>query len=114
MNVPEIGDAIRHDGQGYLCVGHVDHVRRNGSPTLLAVWESDCAQCGERFNFCRPAFARAFIPNRRCDQHRRPGLSVNRRARSAAPRADQQHTNACQNTMPTAKPPSVHRRRSRS
>jgi hypothetical protein len=52
------------------------HIRRDGTETELAVWQSHCAQCGEPFEFRAPSKASKFEPNRRCAKHKRPGARV--------------------------------------
>lgn len=52
------------------------HTCQDGRRTLLAVWESQCAHCGETFTFSTPLRAGKFQPNRLCRQHRRPGARV--------------------------------------
>jgi len=62
----------------YRCLFVRRHIRRDGSETFLAVWESLCAQCGEPFTCTTPAAATRFQPNRRCAKHNRPGQRVRR------------------------------------
>lgn len=62
-----------HSGQAYWKVGVRDHIRRDGTPTQLALWKSNCAVCGVPFEFWHPALATKFEPNRRCAAHKQPG-----------------------------------------
>ncbi len=63
-------------GQTYVCIGIEPHEKRDGAQTLLARWQSNCAQCGEPFEFRMPLKATRFEPNRRCAKHKRPGKRV--------------------------------------
>jgi hypothetical protein len=65
-----------HRGQRYDFEGIEPHTRRDGTLTLLAVWVSFCAECGEPFRFRTPLRAGRFQPNRRCAAHKRPGVRV--------------------------------------
>lgn len=50
--------------------------RRDGTETELIVWQSHCATCGEPFELRTPSKASKFVPNRRCQKHKRPGARV--------------------------------------
>lgn len=63
-------------GQNYVCIGVEPHEKRGGGRTLLARWQSNCADCGEPFEFRTPLKASRFEPNRRCTKHKRPGQRV--------------------------------------
>lgn len=63
-------------GQAYVCIGIEPHEKRDGGRTLLARWQSTCAECGEPFSFTMPLLAARFEPNRRCTKHKRPGQRV--------------------------------------
>lgn len=65
-----------HRGQRYDLAGIEPHTRKDGSDTLLAVWASHCAKCGEPFTFRAPLRAGQFQPNRRCAAHKAPGVRV--------------------------------------
>jgi len=61
------------------------HTRRDGTPITLREWKSHCAECGRLFSFWRPTKRAKFDPNRRCEEHRRPGCRVtSRSAKDAA------------------------------
>jgi hypothetical protein len=65
------------DGQRYEMVGERPYIRRDGRETLVIVWRSHCAQCGAEFTISTPNSSRAkFMPNRRCQKHKRPGHRV--------------------------------------
>nr|ANC67865.1 hypothetical protein [Xanthobacter autotrophicus] len=58
-------------GQKYQYLGQEPHTRRDGSETLLSVWETRCAECGRPFQLRTMLLGRGG-PTRRCEQHRRP------------------------------------------
>lgn len=59
------GIIVRHDGQDYRLVGSRMHVRKDGTPTWLLLWESDCPACGDEFEAMT---TRMFhYPKRFCD-----------------------------------------------
>lgn len=61
-----------YKGQIYRCVGSEPYTRqRDGSPTVLKVWESECTDCGVSFIFKTPSRKSKFEPNRRCDEHKK-------------------------------------------
>jgi hypothetical protein len=64
------------DRQLYTLVASEPFIRRDGRQTVLAIWQSHCAQCGQCFEFKRPTRAVKFQPNRRCQLHKRPGVRV--------------------------------------
>ena len=64
------------NGQVYRCVGTEPHTRADGSTSSLSIWESGCADCGSKFLFKSPTAASQFRPNRRCEKHRRRGVSA--------------------------------------
>jgi hypothetical protein len=69
-----IGDVVTVRGQDYLLVGTEPHIRKDGSKTKLAEWQSDCAKCGAVFECRSPITA---PPQRRpCDRHKAPGRWV--------------------------------------
>jgi hypothetical protein len=65
-----------HKGQSYRLADIVDHTCRDGRETLLEIWQSACANCGQPFEFKRPQGAKHFWPNRRCKRCKRPGVRV--------------------------------------
>jgi hypothetical protein len=68
-----------YDGQCYESVRTEPYTRLNGRETTLLVWRSHCPTCGDAFEVRTPLRARKFEPNRRCPEHKRPGVKVNRR-----------------------------------
>jgi hypothetical protein len=84
-------DSRIFDGQRYDWVRSDAYTRLDGTETSLLVWRSACPVCGEPFEIRTPASTSRFQPNRRCTQHKRPGIRVNPRgARKPPPlRADE-------------------------
>lgn len=66
-------------GQQYRMVGEEQGARKDGAPTVLQVWESECAECGATFSFRRGKYIKKFKVNRRCDDHKQPGIRVEKR-----------------------------------
>ncbi|MFG1214954.1 hypothetical protein V5F72_20890 [Xanthobacter flavus] len=58
-------------GHEYQYLGQEPYTRRDGSKTLLSVWETRCAECGRPFRLRTTLLGRGG-PTRRCEQHRRP------------------------------------------
>lgn len=73
---PFIGTVHFYRDQRYVLFEIRDHARADGSSTQLAVWISRCADCGGVFETITPAQSSRFQPNRRCQQHKRPGRRV--------------------------------------
>jgi hypothetical protein len=63
-----------HKGQVYHLIDEEPHICRDGRETLLGIWESHCADCGQSFLFRVPLRAKHFWPNRRCRRCKRPGV----------------------------------------
>jgi hypothetical protein len=78
---PRIAEAVQpttiYRGQAYWPLGTEPCIRRDGKPAILMLWRSRCAQCGQPFEFKRSIKA-TFVPNRRCDKHKRAGVRVRR------------------------------------
>lgn len=62
-----------HRGQKYWFRGLVGHERADGSMTLLAQWETACAECGAPFLV---KTTQKWEPAKRCANHRRPGRAA--------------------------------------
>jgi hypothetical protein len=73
--VPVVRERFLHN-QRYVFVGIVPHTRRDGTRTTLLRWRSACPQCDAPFECSTPSEATRFNPNRRCDEHKRPGQRV--------------------------------------
>lgn len=74
--VTATGKTRKFRDQVYKCIGLEPYERIDGSRTMLSLWRSACAECGRPFVTSLPAKARRFEPNRRCREHRRPGVRV--------------------------------------
>jgi hypothetical protein len=72
-------------GQHYELMRQDPYTRRDGTLTTLAVWRSHCAQCGDSFELRTPVKSSKFVPNRRCQAHKRPGVRVKPKAPAASP-----------------------------
>ena len=73
-----VGKVRTNGGQRYVCVGLSSHVCRSGREMMLAVYRSTCAErgCGRPFEVLGPKRLTGRSLNRRCPDHRRPGVSV--------------------------------------
>lgn len=75
LTAPRVGKIIKIDGQRYVLVEHRLHYRkRDGEPTVILNWESQCADCGATFETTTP-LTTPYI-TRRCKKHRKPGRPV--------------------------------------
>ena len=81
LNPMETGMQKIFDGQVYKLARTEPYTRRDGSQTMLTVWRSHCADCGEVFELRTPTASSRFEPNRRCRNHKRPGVKVRLAAR---------------------------------
>jgi hypothetical protein len=73
-----MSDSFKHKGQVYTKTDAVvPYVRRDGTETTLAVWRTNCADCGEGFTIMTTARRKSlWHPNRRCGHCHRPGAAV--------------------------------------
>lgn len=62
---PTIGTVISLDDQSYELIGAEPHTRKDGSPTHLLTWTSDCPRCGNPFLLKTGLVAKSL--NRRCE-----------------------------------------------
>ena len=62
--------------EAFEFVGLRPHTRKDGMETRLIVWKTKCTCCGVSMEFMTPTKFKVFQPNRRCKEHRRPGVSV--------------------------------------
>lgn len=69
------GTVLRLDEQVYELRGAVPHLRKDGAPTELLVWETKCPACGAAFEV-RTSRCRTGLPNRRCERCRKVGKPV--------------------------------------
>jgi hypothetical protein len=70
----ELGETRTLTGQRFVCVGWVPHINRNGDPTVLALWGTNCAECGGATQFALAMDREKWEPSRRCAEHKRPGV----------------------------------------
>ena len=71
-----IGMVFKRGVQRYECVAIRPHQRIDGRMTKVAVWITDCPECGEAFEVvCTTSITRG-PENRRCPLHRAPGERV--------------------------------------
>jgi hypothetical protein len=70
----EIGIVVELEGQRYELIRFGPHITKAGRETMLAVWQTACAECGAEFGARQPAGSVEF--SRRCTQHRQPGKRV--------------------------------------
>lgn len=73
---PEIGTVLLREGQRYELLEVRPHVRRDGKPTWLLVWQSHCAECDRAFEVITGLKAPLGNINRRCPTHHSPGRAV--------------------------------------
>src|SRR5690606_11647462 len=73
---PEIGTVLLREGQRYELLEIRPHVRRDGKPTWLLVWQSHCAECDRAFEVITGIKAPVGNINRRCPTHHSPGRAV--------------------------------------
>lgn len=71
-----MGTIRMHKGQRYFVADTFTRQRAGGTLAVVLVWASNCADCGAKFEFSTPAASSKWEPNRRCDQHKRPGVRV--------------------------------------
>lgn len=69
-----VGEVKKYKNQTYQCVEVEPYTRRDGTESVVLVWETACADCGRTFSFTTPN-RRWFSPSRRCQSHRRPGVT---------------------------------------
>lgn len=74
VGLPPIGLAIEINGQRFDCVAHAEYPRADGTKVECAVWQAECATCGE--GFTSRTIAGRFAETRRCEKHRSPGKRV--------------------------------------
>lgn len=63
-------------GQEYRFVRTEPYTRKDGSETIVEIWESHCAYCGKIFRTTRPANLSKLGWARRCSTHKMPGIGV--------------------------------------
>jgi hypothetical protein len=71
---PTLGTLLRLDDQAYELRDVKPHIRKDGKPTRLLVWESECPSCGTGFEVVAGLKTKSL--NRRCAECRRTGKPV--------------------------------------
>jgi hypothetical protein len=72
--VAPIGLAVEVNGQRFDLIGHEAYQTKAGAMTTLAIWQAECATCGE--GFTTKAAPSRWPERRRCDLHTQPGKAV--------------------------------------
>lgn len=77
-----IGMVFKRGSQRYECVATRPYQRVDGKMTNIAIWRTNCPDCGESFEvICGISMSRGPL-NRRCLLHRAPGRRVERSSRA--------------------------------
>lgn len=71
---PPVGTVLMVEGQRYELVGINDHVRQDGQPTRVLLWQTHCPDCAAAFIATSPLKAKSI--NRRCPRHHKKGRPV--------------------------------------
>lgn len=77
LTTPRIGTVLHLDGQAYELREVRPHVRRDGAPSKVLVWESLCPSCGAAFQVTSGLRSKAL--NRRCSGCAKVGRPVSRK-----------------------------------
>jgi hypothetical protein len=72
-NTDPAGAMIDYKGQRYVAARVEPHRRQDGNSTSLIVWSTHCAACGSAMEF--KTSLKFSSPNRRCVEHRKPGVA---------------------------------------
>ena len=70
-DAPERESTILRDGRRFTLLGYEAYVRKDGQSSTLLLWESECANCGERFE--TKTGMRSKTITKRCEAHRKMG-----------------------------------------
>ena len=73
-----IGSIMEQRGRRFVCVALKPYVRVDGTPSGIATWQGQCAQCGEQFTF-RRGIRFWSLTRIHCDKHKRKGYKSRRR-----------------------------------
>lgn len=68
LSSPPIGTVVALDGQEYEMISSAPHQRKDGTPTTLLTWTTQCPDCGRRFQVTTGLVTKGL--NRRCADHR--------------------------------------------
>lgn len=74
----DLGSVFLDGGQEYLCTAVEPYTRINGQPSKVLVWTGHGATCGEPFQVKSGRKPRPGDFNRRCPEHKAPGVRVAR------------------------------------
>lgn len=72
---PAVSTTAIWKGQTYKLADVQPHTCRNGEPSQVLTWRSNCWDCGKAFGLKMGPSGRASL-NRRCSECKRPGLPV--------------------------------------
>lgn len=78
------GGVMIWDRQPYRCEAVTSLICSDGHEVPVSVWRSWCPECGEEFAILIRRGGK-FSPNRRCPDHHRPGVPVNRKQAKRRP-----------------------------
>lgn len=78
----EVGDSFIRHGQQYHCVDIEPYINRQGEPSGVATWHTECAQCEEPFTV-KTSARTIRSTNTRCLKHRQPRVPSSPSARLA-------------------------------
>ncbi|MBA4754572.1 MAG: hypothetical protein H2050_07060 [Sphingobium sp.] len=68
LSSPPIGTVVALDGQEYEMISSAPHQRKDGTPTTLLTWATQCPDCGRPFQVTTGLVTKGL--NRRCADHR--------------------------------------------
>ncbi|MFN3297500.1 hypothetical protein [Caldimonas sp.] len=68
---PGLGARFSLEGQSYVLIKTQPHIRRDGKPSVILTWRSQCLSCGADFEFTT-GLSLLYV-NRRCPAHHAPG-----------------------------------------
>lgn len=75
-SVPAAGTVVMLDEQAFELIGSKPHLRKDGAETVLLIWRTACAECGDPFECPSPLVTSGLT--RRCIEHSQPGKPVGR------------------------------------
>lgn len=78
-DAPPIGTVHEKFGQQYELVAVRPYTRKDGAPSSLLTWRTNCAKCGESFRITAGLKMRSL--NRRCYEHADPHKPASKEAR---------------------------------
>ena len=71
---PKVGTILMCEGQRYEVVSLEPYVRKDGTTSILIVWQTWCAETGLPFTIKTGLAAKSV--NRRCEKHAKPSKAV--------------------------------------